>query len=304
MEKVKYDPGTYILVPSKGCLVGRDPIQVVVFMWLASFNGNDDIHPSVKTLMQLTGKSKPTILRAIKGLTDDGLVFVERRQRSDGGNDSNRYYINLNTPCAKMNWSDIVSYMNTSSNADDTMVSKVEFTSHGNASFTQIENSKYKNLNSNTYASSANASLADATKKEAHSFFFDASTVASQPPKEKNSAKREKVASPAEQEAFEQLLDAIGHPGESITAKLRTNKRMCRINALRARMKDLKEMGKTWDEFLAMAKRWANHEWRKQSIYRTSDYILDKDKFDAAWETDALEQTKGQQSKQKKTRWV
>lgn len=105
MAKVKYKPGTWIQVPAKGCLVGRDPIQSMVYVWLCSFG--EDIYPSIDTLAKLVGKSKSTVKRALSELKNDGLIFTESRTDARGFKTSNRYYVNLTSPCADMTWKEI-----------------------------------------------------------------------------------------------------------------------------------------------------------------------------------------------------
>lgn len=132
---------------------------------------------------------------------------------------------------------------------------------------------------SNNIASSADATLADGNKKNASSLM---ATVASQPPKEKNSAKREKVA-----ELLGQVIQIV-KPGQKATAS--------RLKALNARLKDYSEA-----DVIKAAKNFANDEWRNRPEnrqYMSVDYLLAPTKFSRWAEMDS------QQPTQKKSRWI
>lgn len=92
-KKMRYEKGSYILIPNKDLLKGKSPLFQVVFMWICQFADEDGIcFPSRKKLAEVTGSSVKSIDRAIKELTDSKLL--EKTTRKKGiQNLSNVYQI-------------------------------------------------------------------------------------------------------------------------------------------------------------------------------------------------------------------
>lgn len=184
MQK-EYKPDTFILVPCRGALVKLPPQASCLFMWIANFNGDNNITPSVQTLCDLTGMSKNTVLKYMDILIERGLVIKEERKRADGAQLTNRYVINLNAPNAELSWKDIKKLSKKSENEIASMVQAVG--GRGSDVCTggvQAFEHKYKTYNINPYkelslhdnriASSADATLAD---KENSSDAVDTSSL-------------------------------------------------------------------------------------------------------------------------------
>lgn len=171
MQK-EYKPDTFILVPCRGALVKLPPQASCLFMWIANFNGDNNITPSIQTLCDLTGMSKNTVLKYMDILIERGLVIKEERKRADGAQLTNRYVINLNAPNAELSWKDIKKLSKKSENEIANMVQTVG--GRGSDVCTggvQAFEHKYKTYNINPYkelslhdnriASSADATPAD-----------------------------------------------------------------------------------------------------------------------------------------------
>lgn len=173
----KYDSGTFITVPCRGSLVKLPPQSAYLFMWLANFNSDNKITPSVQTLCDLTGMSKNTVLKYMDILIERGLVVKEERKRSNGAQLTNRYAINLNAPNAELNWDDIKKLSKKSEIEIANMVQTVNRGGSnvctGGVQAFEHKDKSYKDtpykelsLHDNNIASSADATLAAADKKE------------------------------------------------------------------------------------------------------------------------------------------
>ena len=173
----KYDSGTFIAVPCRGSLVKLPPQSAYLFMWLASFNSDNKITPSVQTLCDLTGMSKNTVLKYMDILIERGLVVKEERRRSNGAQLTNRYAINLNAPNAELIWEDIKKLSKKSeieiANMVQTMNRGGSSVCTGGVQAFEHKDKSYKDnpykelsLHDNNIASSADATLAVADKKE------------------------------------------------------------------------------------------------------------------------------------------
>lgn len=70
--------------------------EKLTLLMLANYASNEagDCYPSISTLVEDTGLSKDSVIRAIKALEDAGLVAINRRQM-DGVNLPNSYRLNL-----------------------------------------------------------------------------------------------------------------------------------------------------------------------------------------------------------------
>lgn len=173
----EYKPNTFILVPCRGALVKLPPQASCLFMWIANFNGDNNITPSVQTLCDLTGMSKNTVLKYMNILIERGLVIKEERKRADGAQLTNRYVINLDAPNAELNWKDIKKLSKKSENeianmvqavvgrGSDVCTGGVEALEHKDKSY---KDTPYKelSLHDNRIASSADATLAGDYKSE------------------------------------------------------------------------------------------------------------------------------------------
>lgn len=172
----EYKPNTFILVPCRGALVKLPPQASCLFMWIANFNGDNNITPSVQTLCDLTGMSKNTVLKYMNILIERGLVIKEERKRADGAQLTNRYFINLNAPNAELSWKDIKKLGKKSedeiANMVQTVVGRGSDVCTGGVEAFEHKDKSYKDtpykelsLHDNRIASSADATLA-ADKKE------------------------------------------------------------------------------------------------------------------------------------------
>lgn len=176
MQK-EYKPDTFILVPCRGALVKLPPQASCLFMWIANFNGDNNITPSVQTLCDLTGMSKNTVLKYMDVLIERGLVIKEERKRADGAQLTNRYVIDLNAPNAELSWKDIKKLSKKSENeianmvqtvggrGSDVCTGGVQAFEHKNKTY-NINPYKELSLHDNNIASSADATLAGVDKKK------------------------------------------------------------------------------------------------------------------------------------------
>lgn len=169
---IKYDSGTFIIVPCRGALVKLPPQSAYLFVWLANFNSDNNITPSVQTLCDLTGMSKNTVLKYMNILVERGLVIKEERKRADGAQLTNRYAINFNAPNAELSWKDIKKLSKKSENEIADMVQTVggrgSNVCTGGVQAFEHKDKSYKDtpykelsLHDNRIASSADATLAD-----------------------------------------------------------------------------------------------------------------------------------------------
>jgi hypothetical protein len=80
------------------------PYGLAVYMALCRFADLDDqdCYPTHETIAKRTGMARTTVLAKLKELRELRLVTWEKRQRSDGGNTSNIYYL-LDPPVAHTN---------------------------------------------------------------------------------------------------------------------------------------------------------------------------------------------------------
>lgn len=176
----KYDSGTFIIVPCRGALVKLPPQSAYLFMWLANFNSDNNITPSIQTLCDLTGMSKPTVLKYMDVLIKRKLVIKEERRKDDGTQLTNHYAINSDAPYARLTWKDIKKLSKKTAEEIEGGVNDIDrggkdvFTGGVKASLhkeTIYKDNPYKELsyNDNRIASSADASLAGSKKESDNS---------------------------------------------------------------------------------------------------------------------------------------
>lgn len=69
--------------------------EKICFVVLQKFADNEThtCFPSLNKLAAIIGCSKPTVIKALKGLEEKGLILKKRRKRADGGHTSNLYTI-------------------------------------------------------------------------------------------------------------------------------------------------------------------------------------------------------------------
>ncbi len=66
-----------------------------VYMYLKDrSNAEGECWPAIKTIARDTSMSVSTVKRAVADLTQHGLLSKEKRYRENGGNSSNRYFLN------------------------------------------------------------------------------------------------------------------------------------------------------------------------------------------------------------------
>ncbi len=108
-KKMKYEKGSFIVVPNRQMLSGmKGPVQAV-YLWLC-FHSNQDgtCYPSVNTLSREAGVSKKMVNKAIKTLETAGILQKENRENENKEKLTNLYTIIIgggdgseSTPVAK-----------------------------------------------------------------------------------------------------------------------------------------------------------------------------------------------------------
>lgn len=92
---MKYEKGSFILVPNKEVLRGKGSAVQLVFFWLCDYADKKGVcFPSRKTLSKDSSLSLPTIDRSIKELCILGLITKTKRF-SENEQLSNLYQINI-----------------------------------------------------------------------------------------------------------------------------------------------------------------------------------------------------------------
>lgn len=90
---MKYEKGSFVLVPNKGYLPGLEPHIQCVYMWICHFSDESGMcFPSRSTLATFAGCSVKSVDRALEKLCDDGLIVKTVRKDGDR-NFSNLYQI-------------------------------------------------------------------------------------------------------------------------------------------------------------------------------------------------------------------
>lgn len=95
---MRYDKGTFVVVPNLNILSGQAPELQVLFFWIcAHADENGQCFPTRKKLGKLGGiKSERTIDKYIEALVDIGIITKEnRRKAGTKENTSNMYQINI-----------------------------------------------------------------------------------------------------------------------------------------------------------------------------------------------------------------
>lgn len=69
--------------------------EKAVFIYLLSISNYNKAEVSYKTISEALGKSKVSIIRYIKGLTDKGVIEIEKNVAVDGGLAANLYVLNI-----------------------------------------------------------------------------------------------------------------------------------------------------------------------------------------------------------------
>lgn len=91
---MKYQKSTFVVVPNKHILRGKNAITQTVFLWICHF-ANDDGHcfPSMTTLAKCSGISRRSVVNHVEKLEEYGLITKEVRK--DGKkNLTNVYSVN------------------------------------------------------------------------------------------------------------------------------------------------------------------------------------------------------------------
>ena len=95
----KLNPGSFLMVPAtclKACKTGLLKTgDIAVLAALAKFADNDTkvCWPSVQTLCDITGISKPTVSKALKRLTQAGLIKELRKSNHGKGEATKRQIV-------------------------------------------------------------------------------------------------------------------------------------------------------------------------------------------------------------------
>ena len=85
-------PPGFAVIPAD-VLAMRDGYAVAVYAAIARHADNDtgECWPSLSTLCEMTGWTRPTVKRAIKRLVDGGALAVVTRHTDAGGQQTNQY---------------------------------------------------------------------------------------------------------------------------------------------------------------------------------------------------------------------
>lgn len=91
---MKYQTGTFIIVPNLHLLTGMDSQSQAIFMWLCKYaNQQGECFPSIETLRKRTGLSRNTVLDRLERLEDKKLINKLPRHKQGGDKDTNLYQI-------------------------------------------------------------------------------------------------------------------------------------------------------------------------------------------------------------------
>jgi hypothetical protein len=87
----------FTIIDNDFIMDGRlSPAEKAVFITLCMFsNAEKDkpVYPSISTLCEYTGMSKPTVINAIRGLEDKHYIEIEEQHNSNKGKTANKYKI-------------------------------------------------------------------------------------------------------------------------------------------------------------------------------------------------------------------
>lgn len=93
---VKYQKGTFTVVPNTHILSGQLPEIQAIFIWLCSYSDKDGVcFPSRNTLADDVNMNIKTLDKYMKELEKLGLITKSIRKTPDGKNMSNLYQINI-----------------------------------------------------------------------------------------------------------------------------------------------------------------------------------------------------------------
>ncbi len=101
---MKYDKGSFIVVPSRSSLEGINPIAQTLYMWLCAYAGDTgECFPSRTTLSAKVGCSDNTIDRMLLILLEKGLIKKENRFKNNE-KQTNLYTVQIlgGTPTASL----------------------------------------------------------------------------------------------------------------------------------------------------------------------------------------------------------
>lgn len=90
---MKYDKGTFTIIPNRELLRGQDPQTQVLYMWLCSYADDKGVcFPSFSRLAKDCGIGRMTVIRRIQKLEDIGLL-VKTNRTKDSSKISNEYQL-------------------------------------------------------------------------------------------------------------------------------------------------------------------------------------------------------------------
>lgn len=90
---MKFQKGTFVLLPNKNQLRGLSPLIQTLYVWLVNYASEDGVcFPSIEKLSTDCGMSKNSVLRSIEVL--ENARFLTRTRRGNVGM-SNRYQLNI-----------------------------------------------------------------------------------------------------------------------------------------------------------------------------------------------------------------
>lgn len=91
---LKYQKGTFLVIPNKGSLAGMRPNDQVVYFWICSFaDDQGTCFPSRNKLSEVTGMSSRAVFSSIEALEEKGLLKKNIRKAPKDEYLSNEYQI-------------------------------------------------------------------------------------------------------------------------------------------------------------------------------------------------------------------
>lgn len=93
---MRYEKGSFVVVPNKEHLRGLEPIVQTIFFWLCSYADEyGTCYPSRTTLAKDCGVSIRSIDRAVEKLEEKNLLIKDVRRKNEKENLTNMYYITI-----------------------------------------------------------------------------------------------------------------------------------------------------------------------------------------------------------------
>ena len=102
LQKMNFEPGTFILVPNKHLLKKMSMKAQITWLALCAHADSDGVcWPSFNAMSKLTNIGERTLKRGVEELIELKLVEKKQRKKEDGSYSSNYYTLYLHPPCAE-----------------------------------------------------------------------------------------------------------------------------------------------------------------------------------------------------------